>query len=196
MCPVYRLHCYSFYWLWKVFEFLRIILIEIVTILMKSAKMATLGLLKIKIFWNNVYDVMIFVHDVTNKVLPLDSYHVVDAVMSPKFGNSITSTREVINNLNFIKIWQEKPHFEGLPWFKFNNLGLALGIALKFYTSVAKESKLKVRKFWCLIRTFVEVTGEKLVGSGVWRVCPLPLPRIGLILSLVFTIIFRFLRNW
>ena len=100
------------------------------------------------------------------------------------------------NNLNFIKIWQEKPHFEGLPWFKFNNLGLALGIALKFYTSVAKESKLKVRKFWCLIRTFVEVTGEKLVGSGVWRVCPLPLPRIGLILSLVFTIIFRFLRNW
>ena len=85
--------------------------------------------------------------------------------------------------------------FEGLPWFKFNNLGLALGIALKFYTSVAKESKLKVRKFWCLIRTFVEVTGEKLVGSGIWRVCPLPLPRIGLILSLVFTIIFRFLRN-
>ena len=39
---------------------------------------------------------MIFVHDVTNKVLPLDSYHVVDAVMSPKFGNSITSAREVI----------------------------------------------------------------------------------------------------
>ena len=86
--------------------------------------------------------------------------------------------------------------FEGLPWFKFNNLGLALGIALKFYTSVVKESKLKVRMFWCLIRTFVEVTGEKLVRSGVGRVCPLPLPRIGLILSLVFTIIFRFLRNF
>ena len=28
-----------------------------------------------------------------------------------------------------------------------NNLGLALGIALKFYTSVAKGLKLKVRKF-------------------------------------------------
>ena len=29
----------------------------------------------------------------------------------------------------------------------FNNLGLALGITLKFYTSVAKGLKLKVRKF-------------------------------------------------
>ena len=37
-------------------------------------------------------------------------------------------------------------------------------MALKFYTSVAKELKLKVRKFWGLIPTFVEVTGEKLVG--------------------------------
>ena len=42
-------------------------------------------------------------------------------------------------------------------------MGLALDIALKFYTSVAKGSKLKVRKFWGLVRTFVEVIGEKLV---------------------------------
>ena len=50
----------------------------------------------------------------------------------------------------------------------FNNLGLALGIALKFYTSfsVANGLKLKVRKLWRLILTFVEVTGEKLVGEG------------------------------
>ena len=56
--------------------------------------------------------------------------------------------------------------FEGLSWFKFNNLGLALGTNLKFYTSLSKESKLKVRKFWGLIPTLVEVTGEKLVGGG------------------------------
>ena len=31
-------------------------------------------------------------------------------------------------------------------WFKFNNLGLARGTNLKFYTSVAKRSKLKVRQ--------------------------------------------------
>ena len=33
------------------------------------------------------------------------------------------------------------------------------------YTSVEKGLKLKVRKFWGLIPTFVEVTGEKLVGE-------------------------------
>ena len=38
-------------------------------------------------------------------------------------------------------------------------------MALKFYTSVTKGFKLKVRKFYRLIPTFVEVTGEKLVGS-------------------------------
>ena len=37
---------------------------------------------------------------------------------------------------------------------------------LKFYTSVAKRSKLKVGKFFGLIPTFVKVTGEKLVRAG------------------------------
>ena len=44
-----------------------------VTTLMMSAKMATLGLLKIKVFWNKGYDVIIYVHDVTNKILSGDS---------------------------------------------------------------------------------------------------------------------------
>ena len=38
-------------------------------------------------------------------------------------------------------------------------------MALKFYTCVTKGFKLKVRKFYRLIPTFVEVTGEKQVGS-------------------------------
>ena len=38
-------------------------------------------------------------------------------------------------------------------------------MALKFYTIMAKGLKLKVRKFFGLIPTFVEVTGEKLVGG-------------------------------
>ena len=54
---------------------------------------------------------------------------------------------------------------EGRSWFKFNNLGLALGTNLKFYTSVEKELKLKVRKFWGLILTLVELKEEKLVGG-------------------------------
>ena len=44
-------------------------------------------------------------------------------------------------------------------------MGLALGMALKFYTSVTKGLKLKVRKFRGLIGTFVEVTEEKQVGG-------------------------------
>ena len=53
--------------------------------------------------------------------------------------------------------------FEGWSWLKFNNLELALGMVLKFYTKVEKGLKLKVRKFLGLTLTFVEVTGEKLV---------------------------------
>ena len=56
--------------------------------------------------------------------------------------------------------------FEGWSWFKFNNLGLALSMTMKFYTSVAKESQVKIRKFWKLSLTFLEFTGEKLVRGG------------------------------
>ena len=67
-----------------------------VTILMMSAKMATLSLLKIKIFWNKGYDVIISVHDVTSKVLSYESNYIVDVVMWPKFGSSSTSMRKVV----------------------------------------------------------------------------------------------------
>ena len=53
--------------------------------------------------------------------------------------------------------------FEGWSWSKFNNLGIALGMSLKFYASVTKGLKLKVRKFRGLVLKFVEVAGEKLV---------------------------------
>ena len=67
-----------------------------VTILMMSAKITTPGLLKIRVFWNDGYDVIISVHDVTNKILSRDSNYIVDVVMWPKFGNSSISMREVI----------------------------------------------------------------------------------------------------
>ena len=56
--------------------------------------------------------------------------------------------------------------FEGWFWFKFNNLRLALDTILKFYIGLSKGLRLKVKKFWELILTFVEVTGEKLVRGG------------------------------
>ena len=69
---------------------------DMVTILMMSVKMATLGLLKIKVFWNKDYDVIISVYDVTSKILSNDSNYIVNVVMRPKFRNSSISTREVI----------------------------------------------------------------------------------------------------
>ena len=67
-----------------------------VAILMMSAKMATPGLLKIRIFWKKGYDVIIYVHDVTNKFLSYDSIYIIDKVMWPMFGNCSISMRKVI----------------------------------------------------------------------------------------------------
>ena len=52
-----------------------------VTILMMSVKLVTPGLLKIKVFWCKCYDVKNSVHDVTNKILSVDSNYIVDLVM-------------------------------------------------------------------------------------------------------------------
>ena len=38
--------------------------------------------------------------------------------------------------------------FERWSWFKFNNLKLALGKNVKFYSNVAKGLKLKIKFFW------------------------------------------------
>ena len=67
-----------------------------VTILMISAKMVTLGFLNIKVFWKKGNDVIISVHEVTNKILSRDLNHIVAVVMWPKFGNSSISMREII----------------------------------------------------------------------------------------------------
>ena len=58
--------------------------------------MATLDLLKIKLFWNKNSDVIVSVDDVTNKIVPCDLYYIVDVIMRPKFGNSSTYMREVV----------------------------------------------------------------------------------------------------
>ena len=48
---------------------------------MISAKLATLGFLKINVFRNKIYDVIISVHEVTNKILSRLSRYIVDVVM-------------------------------------------------------------------------------------------------------------------
>ena len=121
---------------------------------MMLAKMVTLCFLKIQVFLNKGYDIIIFVYDVTNKILSCNSIYVVNVICDQSL--VIQFYKDLSRKTTF---------FAGWSWFRFNNLGLALGIALKFYTSVAKGLKLKVRKFWGLIPMIVGVIGEKLVGS-------------------------------
>ena len=63
---------------------------------MMSAKLATLGLLKIKAFCNRVYDVIISAYDVMSEILSRGSNYIEEVIMWPKFDNSIISKREVI----------------------------------------------------------------------------------------------------
>ena len=56
-----------------------------VAVLVMSAKLATLGLLKLKVMMSQF---------LSNKILSRDSNYIVDA--GPKFGNSSISMREVI----------------------------------------------------------------------------------------------------
>ena len=55
--------------------------INVVTVSIMPAKLATPGLLKVKVFLNKVYDIIISAYHVTNKLLLLDSYYIIDVVM-------------------------------------------------------------------------------------------------------------------
>ena len=83
--------------------------------------------------------------------------------MCTKFDNSSASRNEVMMPSILQGSDQKKHFFEEWPWFKFNSLGLALGMTLKFYTDVTKGLTLKFKKFLGLIPAFVEVTKKKLV---------------------------------
>ena len=54
---------------------------------MMSAKTDFPDFLEITVFWNKVYDVIISVDDITNKILSCDSNYIVDVFMWPKFSN-------------------------------------------------------------------------------------------------------------
>ena len=64
-----------------------------IAILMMSAKLANPGHLKGKIFWNKGYQVIISVHDVTNKILSPDQDYIPNVDIWPKFGKSTISAR-------------------------------------------------------------------------------------------------------
>ena len=146
-----------------------------VTVLMMSAKMVTLGLLKIKLIWSNGYDVIIFVYGAINNILSCDSNDILYGIIWPKFGNSSISMREVIiTSILFFFFLLGGGGGGWWSWFKFNNLGLVRGTNLKLYSSVEKRLKLKFKMFWGLIPTFVEATWEKQIGQTFLPAPPYP----------------------
>ena len=69
---------------WKhfgTFQSLKIVLLNMVTILIMSVKIATLVFLKIKVFWNKCYHIIVFTYYVPNEILSCDSNFIVDVVM-------------------------------------------------------------------------------------------------------------------
>ena len=127
-------------------------------ILMSLAKLATLGLLKIKVIWNKGYDVIIFAHDATNKILSRDSNYTVDVVMWPKFGNSTISMGGVIITSILQGFNQKKQFLRGA-------LGSSTRYGLEILHQSGKRVKTKSQKVMGAYSYVVEVTGEKMVGG-------------------------------
>ena len=94
-----------------------------VAILIMSAKLATLDLLKIKAFRNKGYEVIISVHYVTSKTLSRELTDIVDVVMLSKLGNSSIALREPQFFKDLIRETIFLRSAGSTNRFKFNNLG-------------------------------------------------------------------------
>ena len=115
----YRLHFSSEFLILLAFlESLMIYLINLVIILMMSAEMAAPGVIKITVFWNKCYDIIISIDDVTIKILSHDSNYIVDVFMWRKFGSCSISMREVITTSILKGFDQINRFFWGVVWFK------------------------------------------------------------------------------
>ena len=105
----------------------------------------TLALLKIKLFWKKVYDVIICVHDFTSKILSGDSNYILDVVKCAKFGDCSISMR-CYRNLNFIKIWPEKTLFWGMVLVEVQWFGTYNRYSLEILRQHEKRVKNKSQK--------------------------------------------------
>ena len=70
-----------------------------VLILMMSVILPNLTLPKIKVFWYKCFNVIIYVYDITNKILPRDSNNIVGVAIRQKFDTTSIYMSEVIITL-------------------------------------------------------------------------------------------------
>ena len=88
---------------------------------------------------HKVYDVITYIHDVTTK------FHCVTQIILYIWScdQKISIPIREVNweNLNFLRTWPNRS-FEGWSWFKFSNLGLAVGVSLENLEEYDKRAKI------------------------------------------------------
>ena len=129
------------------FNFFRVFkdfLINMVTILMMSAKLASPELLKIKLFQNKGYDAIIpMTHQ---QSLSRDSNYTVDVIMWPKFGNCSNFYERSYHSLNIIRVWPKKPLFWGVALVSVQLFRTSTRYDLEILHQCGKRVKTKGQK--------------------------------------------------
>ena len=103
-----------------------------------TVKLTIAGLLKIKLWWNKGFDVIVSVHDVTNKILSRDSNYIVNGVMG-----------------SWPQVYEDLTRFELFCG----------GITLKFCTRLAKGLKIKVKNILVAKCYVCRIYRGKMEGS-------------------------------
>ena len=108
--------------------------------------MAILGRLKIKLFWNKGYDVIIYPSR-HQKNLSRASNYIVDLVMWPEFGNLAFLWQKLSQPQFYKDLTRKITFFDALSWFKFSNLGLTLGMTLIGMAPILNRVNVKPMKW-------------------------------------------------
>ena len=113
---------------------------------MMPPKMANPGLVKIMVFSNKGYDVIIAVDDVTNKILSPDSNYIVNVLMRPRFGNWSISITEVITTSILLGLDQKNRFFWGVVLVQVQWFGTGTRYNLETLHQCGKRVKAKSQK--------------------------------------------------
>ena len=135
-----------------------------VTVLMMSAKMATPGLFKLKVFWKKGYNV-------TNKFLLCDLNYIVNVVMRLKLGNSNTFMREVIITSMLWGLSQKNPSFWGVVWVQVQWFETGTTYGLEILNQCLKRVKTKSQKvLWA--NSYICTSYKRKTGRGPFLAHP------------------------
>ena len=137
-----------FYYFLTLIDSLEVVLINMIVILIIPAKLPTPGLLKIKVFRNNNYDV-------TNKVLWRDSNYIIDMVMWPKFGISSTYWQK-LSKLQ-LQTWfhsqlHNREEFPTISRCNSNFVDIIRGVDSSYYISKVRLTPANCWKLFSVMR--------------------------------------------